>query len=84
MFYTAVLFIFLFYDTPMLNANDIANNENTIQVISSQRYTWSIGYYLRPLISSGLLIGIYGLNQAKWGLLKFFQVMSLIFYLPVM
>jgi hypothetical protein len=32
------------------------------------------------LISSGLLIGIYGLNQAKWGLLKFFQVMSLIFY----
>ncbi len=80
LFYLGVFLILLFFNTPLSpivhdNPNSFLENNET-----SLRFTWSIGYYLRPLISIGILIGMAGMVRPKLDYMKGIQIASLLFY----
>jgi hypothetical protein len=78
LFYAAVVLMFFFINVSMIPYKDESYNYRQLYMMDD-RYTMSVSYYLRPLISSGLLIGMWGLvhGDKKW---RFMQVLTWAFY----
>ena len=75
-FYVGAVLILVFYDTPGVNIT----SDDTMQYAStfmSNRYLSTIGYNLRPLIGSGVLLGTFGLVRRDRGLWRVLQILAL-------
>jgi len=76
-FYTGAILIFLFYRVEMPWTSNLANMDFTEL---NGRFTNSIGYSLRPLIASGMTLGMLGLVNMKKGVAAILSVLPLLIY----
>jgi len=79
-FYTGAFLIFLFYRVEMPWTSALANTDfNEL----NGRFTNSIGYSLRPLIASGLTLGMLGLVNMKKGVAAFLSLLPLLIFFVI-
>ena len=73
LFYAGCLLIFVFFQVPMASIEELGKDIGALTLVG-ERYTWSVSYYLRPLIATGLLIGMWGLIGREGRTWKIFQI----------
>ena len=79
-FYLGTFLILTHFQTPMTDIPELRNTEIAPPADPNSRFTWSIGYYMRPLLGSGLLLGMLGLIQREMNIGKIFRSLSWLFY----
>jgi hypothetical protein len=78
-FYTAVPLILVYYQTPMLIIDPQGVFYSNLAEIGG-RFTWSLAYDLRPMIASGIFLGIWGFVRPAGGPWRIAQILAPVFF----
>jgi len=78
MFYIGALLVATFSNTPVVQAiGDVVLQDYNAPISTAGRNINSLGYSLRPLMASGLLLGMWGLVRKGKPIWRFLQVSAL-------